>query len=96
MYGIAIYNNFWYTSLKMGKIKGVVMKISDYMNIKEAAKFLGVSCNTLRNWEAHNKIIVHRNPLNNYRLYKIEDLEKLLNDIISSREEILVFQTNKN
>ena len=56
-------------------------KINEYMNIKEAARFMGVAQNTLRNWEKEKKIAVLRNPLNQYRLYKKEDLEKLLNSI---------------
>ena len=56
-------------------------KISDYLKIREAALFLGVTPNTLRNWEKARKITVYRNPQNAYRLYKKEDLVKLLNDI---------------
>lgn len=56
-------------------------KIIDYLKIKDAAKFLGVTPNTLRNWEKEKKISVYRNPQNSYRLYKKEDLEKLLNSI---------------
>ncbi len=51
------------------------------MKIKTAAKFLGVTPNTLRNWEKDKKISVYRNPQNAYRLYKKEDLEQLLNNI---------------
>jgi len=68
---------------KWPKVKGVAMKISDYMNINEAAKFLGISKNTLRNWEKKKKISVHRNIANGYRLYKREELEKLLKDMIT-------------
>lgn len=49
--------------------------------IQEAAEYLGVSKNTLINWEKQNRIATYRNPVNNYRLYKKEDLEELLNDI---------------
>ena len=56
-------------------------KIIDYLKIQEAADFLGVTANTLRNWEKDKKIAVYRNPQNLYRLYKKEDLEKLLNNI---------------
>lgn len=59
-------------------------KIDEYMRIKEAATFLGVSPNTLRNWEKEKKITVYRNPQNRYRLYKREDLETLLNQIQKS------------
>ncbi|HBY06049.1 MAG: Transcriptional regulator, MerR family [candidate division TM6 bacterium GW2011_GWE2_42_60] len=58
-------------------------KIIDYLKIKDAASFLGVTPNTLRNWEKDKKITVYRNPQNAYRLYKKEDLEKLLNSIES-------------
>lgn len=56
-------------------------KIIDYLTIKEAAQFLGVVPNTLRNWERAKKITAYRNPLNHYRLYKKEDLQTLLTNI---------------
>ena len=56
-------------------------KINEYMNIKQAARFIGVTENTLRNWEKDKKLNVFRNPLNRYRLYKKEDLEQLLYSI---------------
>ena len=56
-------------------------KINSYLTIKQAAKFLGVTSNTLRNWEKNKKITTYRNPLSRYRLYKIKDLEELLNII---------------
>ena len=58
-----------------------MLKIIDYLTIKEAAEFVGVTTNTLRNWEKDKKITVYRNPQNKYRLYKKEDLENLLNTI---------------
>ena len=63
------------------KYKGTMKKIDDYLTIKEAAQFVGVTANTLRNWERDKKITVYRNPQNSYRLYKKEDLEKLLTNI---------------
>lgn len=56
-------------------------KINDYLMVVEAAEYLGVVPNTLRNWEKKGKIVSYRNPFNNYRLYKKQDLNKLLNDI---------------
>jgi DNA-binding transcriptional MerR regulator len=53
-------------------------KFNDYITIKRAADFLGVSPNTLRNWGASGKLNEHRNPINGYRLYRVADLEKLL------------------
>ncbi len=53
-------------------------KLDEYLRIKKAAEYLGVCQNTLRNWETAGKIPVHRNPLNNYRLFRVSDLERLL------------------
>lgn len=50
----------------------------NYLTIKEAAEFLGISELTLRNWDKKGKLSAHRHPVNNYRLYKISDLEKLI------------------
>ncbi len=55
--------------------------ISDYMTVKEAAAYLGVTPNTLRNWGAAGKISELRHPVNNYRLYRESDLNALLNQI---------------
>lgn len=57
------------------------MNIKDYMTLCEAAAFLGVSMQTLRSWEKRKKLIPARNPINNWRLYKKEDLEAVLANI---------------
>ncbi len=59
-------------------------KLDEYLTIKEAAQFLGVAPNTLRNWGASGKIAMHRNPMNGYRLFQIDDLKKLLSTIEKS------------
>ena len=52
-----------------------------YITIKQASKILGVSPLTLRNWDNNGKLKAHRHPMNNYRVYKIEDLEKVIGEI---------------
>ena len=54
------------------------------VRINEAAKYLGVCCNTLRNWGRNGKIPSRRNPVNNYRLFRKADLEELLRQIEES------------
>lgn len=49
--------------------------------IKEASKFIGVTENTLRNWESCGKIRSYRNPKNNYRMYKKDELSLFLKKI---------------
>jgi len=63
-----------------------MQKIDEYLNIKKAAIFLGISPSTLRNWEKDGKIAVYRNPLNKYRLYKLDDLKNILESIDKSEE----------
>jgi len=65
--------------------RDLVEKLDAYLTIKEAAEFLGVSTNTLRNWGRDGKVPMHRNPINGYRLFKIDDLKKLLGEIEQSR-----------
>ena len=52
-----------------------------YITIKQASKILGVSPLTLRNWDKNGKLLAHRHPMNNYRVYKIEDLETVIQEI---------------
>lgn len=54
------------------------MSLQDYLQIKAAAALLGVSVNTLRNWERNGKLKTYRHPINGYRLYKKADLDALL------------------
>ncbi|HDI50999.1 MAG: MerR family DNA-binding transcriptional regulator [Deltaproteobacteria bacterium] len=55
----------------------------DYLTVKEAAEFLGVSSETLRNWDRTGKLVALRHPVNGYRLYRKQDLENLLNSLKS-------------
>jgi DNA-binding transcriptional MerR regulator len=52
-----------------------------YFSIKEAAEILGVTPLTLRNWDKSGKFTANRHPINNYRVYKLSNLERLINDI---------------
>ena len=58
-----------------------VTKLRDYLRISEAADYLGVSPNTLRNWERAGKIAAHRHPMNRYRLFRQQDLDSLLRQV---------------
>ncbi len=55
------------------------------VTVKQASKILGVTPLTLRNWDNSGKFLASRHPINNYRVYKISDIEKLLTDIEASR-----------
>lgn len=49
-----------------------------YLTIKEASELIGVTPTTLRNWDKSGKLVPHRDPINNYRLYSTEDVTRFL------------------
>ena len=52
-----------------------------YFSIKEAADILGVSALTLRNWDKSGKFPAQRHPMNNYRVYRLSAVKKIIEDI---------------
>ncbi|QEL17816.1 hypothetical protein PX52LOC_04827 [Limnoglobus roseus] len=65
-----------------------VDKLSDFLRISEAAEYLGVSPNTLRNWVDAGKIVAVRHPVNDYRLFRREDLDALLRQVAVARQKV--------
>ena len=57
-----------------------------YLKVKEVARILGVTPLTLRNWDKLGKLRAYRNPINNYRVYKPEDIELFLRRIESKNK----------
>jgi DNA (cytosine-5)-methyltransferase 1 len=51
------------------------------ISIKDASNLLGVTPLTLRNWDKNGKLKASRHPMNNYRVYKREDIERLIKEI---------------
>ena len=64
-----------------------MLRTQGYLRVKEAAKLLGVSPNTVRAWGAAGKIPEYRHPANTYRLYKRSDLEKMIAQVEQSRTQ---------
>lgn len=54
---------------------------ANYLTVAQAAAFLGVSADTLRNWDKSGKLRAARHPLNGYRLYRLRDLDHLLRSV---------------
>jgi excisionase family DNA binding protein len=59
-----------------------------FLLISEAAKFLEVSKLTLRNWDRAGKLPAYRHPISNYRVYRLEDLEKIIEQIESGEKPV--------
>ena len=50
-----------------------------YYSINEFSKILGVSAQTLRNWDANGKLHPHHTSSNGYRYYSHEQLSQVMN-----------------
>ena len=50
-----------------------------YYSINKFSKILGVSAQTLRNWDKSNRLKPHHTTLNGYRYYSQEQLNSILN-----------------
>ena len=60
------------------------------ITVKEAADMLGVTPLTLRNWDKRGKLKALRHPMNNYRVYSRESIEKLLLDMNNGEKPLYV------
>ena len=58
-----------------------------YLSIQEAARTLGVTPLTLRNWDKKGVLIAYRNPVNNYRVYRLDQIELFLRRIENSKNK---------
>jgi len=59
-----------------------------YLTIKETARLVGVTPLTLRNWDKSGKLRAYRNPINNYRVYKQEEINLFLRKLESGKKLI--------
>jgi len=56
-----------------------------YLTIKKAARLLHVTPLTLRNWDRRGILKPYRHPANNYRIYRIDQIEAFLRRLDLSR-----------
>lgn len=58
-----------------------------YISIKEVARMLGVTPLTLRNWDKKGTLTAYRNPVNNYRVYRLDQVELFQRRIENSKNK---------
>lgn len=56
-----------------------ILIMSKYYSINEFSKILGVSAQTLRNWDKNGKLHPHHTSSNGYRYYSHEQLNQVMN-----------------
>ena len=52
--------------------------MSKYYSIQEFSKIIGVSAQTLRNWDANGKLHPHHTTVSGYRYYSDEQLNQVI------------------
>lgn len=53
------------------------MATREFLNVRDAARALGVHENTVRNWEARGLLRAARLPGSGFRRFAVEDVERL-------------------
>lgn len=61
------------------------MNSKKHLTIRQAAKIIGVSELTLRNWDKKRKFVASRHPINNYRIYTLDQIESLMQKLGQGR-----------
>lgn len=51
--------------------------VETFLSIRQAAEILGISTETLRRWDNSGKFPSSRHPINNYRIYTLEQVKAL-------------------
>lgn len=71
-------SNVWEGLVKCVVVPKTLISGRDFLQIRDAARVLGVTEKTLRNWDRAGHLRAHRHPINGYRLYRVGDLHALL------------------
>lgn len=67
---------------------------SKFIKIKDTASILGVSKQTLRNWDAQGKLKAHRHPFNNYRVYNVSDIDRII-EMVETSDSVIKKKKNE-
>lgn len=59
--------------------------MEQYLTIRAAAKIIGVTPLTLRNWDKRGQLTAYRNPINNYRVYRYADIADFIVELKKSK-----------
>ncbi len=58
-----------------------------YLTIQQAAEILNVTPLTLRNWDKKGVLVAYRHPINNYRVYRHDQIELFVRKIENSKNK---------
>lgn len=66
----------------------ILLMEKKYVTILQASKLLGVTPLTLRNWDKRGMLTAYRNPINNYRVYRFDQIELFLRKMENSKNQL--------
>ena len=75
------------TSESTGSHDGQDVRLNAYLSVSDAAKRLGVSPSTIREYTKRGLLPDRRNPFNKYRLYRQADVAALIKRITRAERE---------
>ena len=58
-----------------------------FLTVTEVSQLLGITPLTVSNWDQKGKLVAYRHPVNNYRMYRTEDVEVMLKQIEHSKQK---------
>ena len=70
--------------------------LSKYYSIHEFSKIIGVSAQTLRNWDANGKLHPHHTTVSGYRYYSDEQLNQVINVKLKNRITIGYYRVSSH
>ena len=70
--------------------------MSKYVTLAEASSYLGVSKATLRNWDKAGKLRAVRDPMNQYRVYALSELQQIQSRLPLGDEVAPVIRNSPN
>ncbi|QDU92645.1 MerR family DNA-binding transcriptional regulator [Lignipirellula cremea] len=72
----------------MENLKHFTEQVQDMLRVGEAAKLLGVTSETLRNWDKSGRLVATRHPVTGYRYYRESELERFLLKVVAERKAV--------
>lgn len=70
--------NLYYSMYRVDNTFMPKKSSKELVTVKEAAELFGVSIQTMRRWDKQDKFKPIRHPINNYRLYKLVQIKKMM------------------
>jgi excisionase family DNA binding protein len=67
-------------------VEAFVEALGHMIRVGQAAKQLGVSKETLRNWDKSGRLVATRHPVTGYRYYRQKDLDEFLRSVTTERK----------